>query len=103
MKKIKLSAVLFITASMLLFSSCKKEKPCNCGVITNDDIETSNGELYYTLTIKNDCSGNSQKFYFDYNTWLNAPVGQNFCVTNVSTWMPIGETTIEQVENKEII
>jgi len=52
--------------SFLIFS-CGKEKECNCGLITNDDIETSNGELYYTLIIQNDCSGNNQKFYFDYN------------------------------------
>ena len=29
MRQIKLLAVLFITASMLLFSSCEKDKPCN--------------------------------------------------------------------------
>jgi hypothetical protein len=103
MKKIKLSAVLFITASMLLFSSCKKEESCNCGTVKNDDIETVNGEMYYTLTIMNECSGNNQKFYVDYNSWLNTPVGQYTCVTNQSPWLPIGQTTVKQVENKEII
>jgi hypothetical protein len=101
MKNLKLMMMTLMMS--LVFISCDKDKNCNCGVITNDDIETSNGELYYTLTIKNDCSGNSQKFYFDYNTWLNAPVGQNFCVTNVSTWMPIGQIEVIKVENKEAI
>jgi hypothetical protein len=101
MKNLKLMIMTLMMS--LVFISCDKDKNCNCGVITNDDIEISNGELYYTLTIKNDCSGNSQKFYFDYNTWLNAPVGQNFCVTNVSTWMPIGQIEVIKVENKEAI
>jgi hypothetical protein len=101
MKNLKLMMMTLMMS--LVFISCDKDKNCNCGVITNDDIEISNGELYYTLTIKNDCSGNSQKFYFDYNTWLNAPVGQNFCVTNVSTWMPIGQIEVIKVENKEAI
>jgi hypothetical protein len=101
MKNLKLMMMTLMMS--LVFISCDKDKNCNCGVITNDDIEISNGELYYTLTIKNDCSGNSQKFYFDYNTWLNAPVGQNFCVTNVSTWMPIGQIEVIKVESKEAI
>jgi hypothetical protein len=104
MKKIKLLAVLFLTTSILIFSSCKKDdKPCNCGIITDDAIEfDSNGTTFYTLTITNDCSNNSGKYYFNYDVWLNAPVGSYFCVTNVSSWMPVGETTIERVENKEI-
>jgi hypothetical protein len=39
MKKIKLSAVLFITASMLLFSSCKKEVNQSPRKLVNIDIE----------------------------------------------------------------
>jgi hypothetical protein len=103
MRQIKLLAVLFIAASMLLFSSCEKDTPCNCGTITDDAIEfDSNGNMFYTLTIKNDCSNNLGKYYFTYDIWLNAPVGSYFCVTNVSSWMPIGETTVERVENKEV-
>jgi hypothetical protein len=103
MKKIKLLAVLFLTTAILIFSSCKKDKPCNCGIITDDSIEfDSNGTTFYTLTITNDCSNNSGKYYFTYDIWLNAPVGSYFCVTNVSSWMPVGEITIERVENKEI-
>jgi hypothetical protein len=104
MKKINfLISVLLITASMLIFSSCKKDKPCNCGTITDDAIEfDSNGDIFYTLTIRNECSENLGKYYFSQSVWLNAPVGSYFCVTNVSSWMPIGETTVERVENKEV-
>jgi hypothetical protein len=81
-----------------------KKPPCNCGTITNDNIEfDSNNNIFYTLTITNDCSGNSGKYYFDYGVWLNANVGENFCITNVSSWMPLNETTIQRVENKHIL
>lgn len=105
MRKIKsLLAVLLIIVSMLTLSSCEKDKSCNCGIITNDAIEfDSNGTIFYTLTITNECSNNSGKYYFTYDVWLNAPVGSYFCITNVSSWMPIGETSIKKVENKEII
>ncbi len=103
MKQIKLLAVVLFTASMLLLSSCKKDKSCNCGIITDDAIEFDvNNDIFYSLTIRNECSDNLGKYYFTYNVWLNAPVGSYFCVTNVSSWMPIGETTIERVENKEV-
>lgn len=71
------------------FVSCEKNKPCNCGEITNDDIQTdANGNLIYTLTIKNDCSGNLGTYNFSYDIWFDANVGENFCVTNVSSWIP---------------
>jgi hypothetical protein len=101
MRKVKLMMMTLIMS--LIFISCQKDKNCNCGIITNDNIEISNSELFYTLTIKNDCSGNQEKFYFDYNTWLNAPVGQHFCISNVSSWMPLSDAEIIIVENKEII
>jgi hypothetical protein len=101
MKKIFLTVA--IATSMLLISSCKKEKPCNCGTITDDAIEfDANSNMFYSLTITNDCSGNSGKYYFDYSVWLDANVGEYFCITNVSSWMPVGETTVHKVENKEI-
>jgi hypothetical protein len=100
MKNLKVVTALTVC---LILGSCEKDKNCNCGTITNDDIEISNSQFYYTLTIENDCSGNKQKFYFDYNTWLNAPVGQHFCVTNVSSWLPQSEPEVKAVENKEVI
>jgi len=97
----KLLFFTLIILSVILFTGCKKK--CNCGVITNDNIEfDSNGNSFYTLTITNDCTNNSGKFYFDYTTWLDANIGENFCVTSVSSWMaPSGETTVLKVENKE--
>jgi hypothetical protein len=62
MKNLKLMMMTLMMS--LMFMSCEKDKNCNCGIITNDNIEISNGELFYTLTIKNDCPGNHQKFYF---------------------------------------
>jgi len=76
---------------------------CNCGEIINDEIEFGqNGAIYYTLTIKNNCSNNSKKFYFDYDTWLASPVGTEFCVENVATWIPIERTISKHVNNKKL-
>jgi hypothetical protein len=76
--------ILFI-AGLFLATSCSKE--CNCGVITNDEItQDANGNDCYTLSIKNACSGNIKTWCFDYNLWLNNPVGGNFCVTNETNW-----------------
>ena len=101
MKKIILSAL--VATTILFATSCKKDTPCNCGTITDDAIEfDASGNMFYTLTITNDCSGNSGKYYFDYSVWLNANVGEYFCVSNVSSWMPVGETTVHKVENKEV-
>lgn len=97
----KLVTVVLLTVAMF---ACQKEevvKPCNCGVITDDAIEfDNNGNIFYTLTIKNDCSNNLGKYYFSQDVWINAPVGSDFCVTNVSSWMPVGQTTSVKVENK---
>jgi hypothetical protein len=99
----KLVTVVLLTVSMF---ACQKEeevKPCNCGVITDDAIEfDSNGNIFYTLTIKNDCSNNLGTYYFSQDVWMDAPVGSDFCVTNVSSWMPVGPTTSVKVENKEV-
>jgi hypothetical protein len=99
----KLVTVVLLTVSMF---ACQKEeevKPCNCGVITDDAIEfDSNGNIFYTLTIKNDCSNNLGTYYFSQDVWMDAPVGSDFCVTNVSSWMPVGQTTSVKVENKVV-
>ena len=102
MKNVKMYVgVLLLSVAML---GCKKEdKPCNCGVIVADYIVyDDNGTAFYSLTIENDCTNNQEAFFFDYDTWFNNYVGDNFCVTNVSSWMPVGETTSVKVENKVI-
>ena len=77
MKKLIL-VLLTITA----LNSCKKDtlKDCKCGIITDDAIENADD---FTLTIKNDCSGNTKKFYVTLNTWMDGVVGENFCMTEV--------------------
>jgi hypothetical protein len=96
----KLVTVVLLTVAMF---ACQKDKPCNCGVITDDAIEfDANGDIYYSLTIKNDCSDNLGKYYFSQDVWMDAPVGSDFCVTNVSSWIPVGQTTSVKVENKVV-
>jgi hypothetical protein len=79
----KNTLLLFSTIALILLSlsSCKKEH-CNCGEIVNDGVD---GNCYY-LDIKNSCSDNTQRFCFDFNTWFDANVGEQFCVENVSSW-----------------
>lgn len=63
-------------------SSCSKNiaKDCKCGVVTDDAIENGND---FTLTIKNDCSGNNKKFNVTLNTWMDYAVGANICITEI--------------------
>jgi len=115
MKKSILSAILLAT----LFTSCQKEeiKPnstttttptenCNCGTITNDDIVFDGaGNMYYSLTIQNECSGNLGTYYFSQEVWMDAHVGEYFCITNVSSWLPEGSFDVSKkvdVINKQI-
>lgn len=69
----------------IVVSGCKKEEtePCNCGTIANDGIDL-NG--CHWLEIRNACSGNKKKFCFDADVWMDANVGENFCVTNEQQW-----------------
>jgi hypothetical protein len=77
MKKL-ITVLLTITA----FASCSKNatKDCKCGIITDDAIENIDD---FTLTIKNDCSGNNKKFYVTLNTWMDGVVGDKFCMTEI--------------------
>ena len=89
-------------AFTMIFTSCKKEeiKPntpvqpveeCNCGIITDSEIEWYDNEIYYSLTIENECSGNLGKYYFNQEDWFYANVGGRFCITNVTSWSPTKE------------
>ena len=85
------SLLMFLCVAFLwgATTSCENETWCeeNCGVITNDPLDwDANGNILYGLTIKNDCSGNTQTFYFTYETWLTSYVGDYFCISNVSSW-----------------
>jgi hypothetical protein len=83
-KTIKMKKLLFI--GLVALSSCKKEEFCNCGTITNDNVNSTPNGLVYTLSIKNSCSGNTQTFIFDQQTWFDNQVGDDFCVYNVDSW-----------------
>ena len=71
--------LILVLLTIIALGSCKKDtlKDCKCGVITDDAIENGND---FTLSIKNDCSGNTKKFYVTLNTWMDGVVGEPFCM-----------------------
>lgn len=78
MKKI----LLMMAATMML--SCEKEnvqpESCNCGLVVSDNVKD------YSVVIRNNCSGNEKKFNLKPGDWMNAHVGSDFCITNVTSW-----------------
>jgi hypothetical protein len=78
---------MLIVGLCLMMMSCKKEETCNCGTITEDGISfNSDGSTCYWLEVRNDCSGNKERWCFDYDVWFDGNPGENFCVTNVESW-----------------
>jgi len=107
MKTILIAMTLMLGLGLV---SCDKEvssgssnQNCNCGIITDDALEVGS-EIYYTLTVTNDCSGNSQTFYVSENTWLNGYVGSSQCFSNLNSWItaPQENTVTKHVNNKSI-
>jgi hypothetical protein len=81
LKRNKMKKVMMIMAVALLAMSCEKEvTPCNCGVIQSDNITD------YSVVIKNDCSGNNKTFYLSEGDWMNAHPGNDYCITNTTSW-----------------
>ena len=81
--------VFIIAAIGLSLTSCEKieKETCNCGYITNDQITfDANGNACYSLTIRNSCTDNLKTWCFSQDVWMDANVGENFCVTNVDSW-----------------
>jgi len=79
MKKI----LVILGLCIVLFSSCSKEVlygSCNCGLVVNDN------SLNYSVVIRNNCSGNDKVFYLQRGDWMNALVGRDYCITNISKW-----------------
>lgn len=68
----------------LAFISCDKEEiaptSCNCGLVLSDDVTD------YSVVIRNECSGNSKKFWLQPGDWMNAYVGSHYCITNIDSW-----------------
>ncbi len=71
---------------MLIFTACEKpveeSEQCNCGTILNDNVDNDS----YSVDIKNDCTGNVKTFYLTEGDWMSAYVGENYCITNVTSW-----------------
>jgi hypothetical protein len=77
--------IIFLVALLTLGVSCKKDNPkpnevCNCGLVQSDDVTD------YSVVIQNSCSGNNKKFYLQEGDWMNAHIGSNYCITNVTSW-----------------
>ncbi len=68
--------------SLFVISCDKDDEDCNCGIITDDEID---GDCY-SLTIRNECSNNYETFCFDEDVWFDNYIGDEFCVTNVDSW-----------------
>ena len=67
-------------AIILSIASCKKVQPCNCGTVLSDRVSD------YSVVIRNTCSGNEQRFVLEPGDWMNAFVGSNYCIYNVTNW-----------------
>tara|TARA_B100000676_G_C17637521_1_gene609819 strand:+ start:254 stop:517 length:264 start_codon:yes stop_codon:yes gene_type:complete len=85
----KLLPALFLATVLSLSFGCEEEEcVSNCGTITDDAIlsalcESTDG---YSLTIRNECSNNLETFCIYYTDWIGAYVGNQFCITNVTSW-----------------
>ena len=79
---------IFIVLVILFFlASCKKEKICNCGVITWDYGNTTAIYPYQTIVVKNDCSGNERTFdIIPTSVYEIIAVGEKYCVINIYNW-----------------
>jgi hypothetical protein len=81
----KLLLVIGLTVSFGL-TSCKKKVdanengPCNCGLVLSDNVQN------YSVSIRNNCSNNEKTFYLQPGDWMNAYVGQDYCISNVASW-----------------
>lgn len=79
MKKLLLIVIIVFS----LFSCSNDDNPsqsCNCGLVLSDRVSD------YSVVIRNSCSGNEQRFYLQGGDWMTAYVGQDYCITNVTSW-----------------
>lgn len=72
--------VILGLAIVLSIASCKKVQPCNCGLVVSDRASD------YSVVIRNNCSGSERRFILDAGDWMNAIVGEDFCINDVTTW-----------------
>ena len=74
-----------LTVLSLLLSSCTEDSPLtpcpsSCGEIISDNVTN------YSITIRNECSGNDKTFYLSSSDWATAYVGTDYCITNTQPW-----------------
>jgi hypothetical protein len=72
--------VILGLAIVLSIASCKKVQPCNCGTVISDRASD------YSVVIRNNCSGSERRFVLEAGDWMNAIVGESFCLNDVSSW-----------------
>lgn len=80
MKKLILAVAVVLSTYGCNKDNPKPAKVCNCGLVESDDVTD------YSVVIKNSCSGNNKKFWLQQGDWMNAYVGSNYCITNVTSW-----------------
>lgn len=75
---------IFLAVTIITLLSCEKDNKqpqvCNCGLVVSDNVSD------YSVVIRNSCSGNEKKFYLQQGDWMNAYVGSDYCITNVTSW-----------------
>lgn len=98
------SLVIVGLITLLSLVGCNKESTCNCGIVQNDAIEyDATGNIFYTLTVRSECSGVNKKVYVDYTSWLNTPTGSRTCIDGVGNWKPQNPVVeVKQTVNKQL-
>jgi hypothetical protein len=80
LKNEKMKKTIIGLAIILSIASCKKVQPCNCGTVMSDRVSD------YSVVIKNNCSGAERRFVLQPGDWMNAIVGEAYCITDVTSW-----------------
>jgi len=76
--------LLLLSSLTILLFSCKGnyEEPveCYCGEIISDDAAD------YSIVAMNECTGNERKFILNYDDWITAFIGTDYCISNPEGW-----------------
>ena len=76
--------LLLLSSLTILLFSCKGnyEEPveCYCGEIISDDVAD------YSIVAMNECTGNERKFILNYDDWITAFIGADYCISNPEGW-----------------
>ena len=76
--------LLLLSSLTILLFSCKGnyEEPVECyfGEIISDDAAD------YSIVAMNECTGNERKFILNYDDWITAFIGTDYCISNPEGW-----------------